>query len=425
MPISGTAGRSLMESSTERYDPDLGWVPGETFAVLGAFLNDTHNNKWRKGRSRYDGRDRGSSWTAVSSSYEEFPHGYICSVVSSDTSRGYRGPVRVGDEGFIFDNEHFCSLDSGFSSSEVQLAAYGTTAISRVIPTNPVADLPQAMAELIREGLPSAVGRRFVQNRSVAPSTLSDEYLNYQFGLKPFIADLVRFNEATKQAHKLVKQFHENSGKLYRRKFTFEPFRETVEFTHLPRPSSKGFIAGLNDVTNINMTPPFGGWHGERKDYTTCERRIWFSGAFTYHIKVPDDLLSKLLRKEAEIHHLYGGLSVDTAWNLLPYSWFADWITNAGDVIHNIAAFARDGLVMPYGYVMEDLSVTQRREVTGAVWGSSYAPFTTPLPPTLRSTYSVRYRRRRRATPYGFGLDPGEFTTRQKSILVALGLSRT
>jgi len=152
-------------------------------------------------------------------------------------------------------------------------------------------------------------------------------------------------------------------------------------------------------------------------------KKRWFSGAFTYFLPGNNSWSQKLLRDEAEMRHLYGGISANTAWNLLPWSWAADWFSNAGDVIHNINAFAQDGLVMPYGYVMERCELSSYRTVQGARFGRMVEPDIIDIP-TVSSTYGAVFQRRRKATPFGFGLTEESFTTRQYAIATALGVTR-
>jgi len=42
----------------------------------------------------------------------------------------------------------------------------------------------------------------------------------------------------------------------------------------------------------------------------------------------------------------------------------------------------------------------------------------------LSQTFVTEVKKRVKATPYGFGLDPDAYTGRQKAILAALGISR-
>lgn len=123
--------------------------------------------------------------------------------------------------------------------------------------------------------------------------------------------------------------------------------------------------------------------------------------------------------KRAEANKLLGTrLTPEVLWNLAPWSWAADWITNTGDVLHNISMFAQDGLVLRYGYVMEETIIERTWTLHGVGFKSSPGPYN--FSSTLREIHKVR----RKATPFGFGVSEEAFTPRQYSILAALGMSR-
>jgi hypothetical protein len=121
----------------------------------------------------------------------------------------------------------------------------------------------------------------------------------------------------------------------------------------------------------------------------------------------------------AQADHLMGiRLTPETVWNLAPWSWAVDWFTNTGDIIHNISAFARDSLVMKYGYIMSHdhldgyCVMPGGTNFNGNITGGSV-------------TYLRDRKKRFPASPYfGFGTT-GSLSAGQKAILLALGLSRT
>jgi len=104
----------------------------------------------------------------------------------------------------------------------------------------------------------------------------------------------------------------------------------------------------------------------------------------------------------------------------MPWSWLLDWVANIGDVLRNFTMFGPDGLVMHYGYMMS----TQKRwtEVTidQAVLANGE-----PIAPCWQR-FGTELKLRRKASPYGFGIDPAiAFSTRQWAILAALGMTRS
>ena len=150
-----------------------------------------------------------------------------------------------------------------------------------------------------------------------------------------------------------------------------------------------------------------------RTEQTTIHR--WFSGSFTYYLP-PEKAGYKSF--DAYAHRLYGlRLDIDLIWKVAPWTWAADWITNFGDNVRNVAAFSNDGLVMRYGYVMEKTTTVVEYALNGLkLYGQP--------PLNLKQAFITQTKVRRKATPYGFGLDPGTFTAKQWSIIAALGISK-
>jgi hypothetical protein len=109
----------------------------------------------------------------------------------------------------------------------------------------------------------------------------------------------------------------------------------------------------------------------------------------------------------------------ETFYNLTPWSWLVDWKLNVGDVLKNITYLGKDGLVMRYGYIMEKIVRVETDTLSGLVSNTSSAPY-----PTIVQRYTTVSKRRIRATPYGFGLNPASFSKKQWAILAALGISK-
>jgi hypothetical protein len=173
-----------------------------------------------------------------------------------------------------------------------------------------------------------------------------------------------------------------------------------------------------SDITTMNAgnflpQPSEVNSFGQGSITTRRQQDMWFSGAFRYYVPVGDSTMDKLRTYRSNVQKLLGvDVTPETVWNVQPWSWLVDWQTNVGDVLHNISAMGRDGLVLQYGYIMcKSLHETER----SANWGGAFASN------VVRTEDKVR----RPATPYGFGVDLTSLTARQSAILVALGLSRT
>lgn len=297
-------------------------------------------------------------------------------------------------------------------SSDQDMIVLGTQAIARVIPTNPVADLATFIGEL-REGIPR-LGLDTLKRRSGKARSAGSDYLNYEFGWKPLVNDIKKFAKAVTQQEKILRQYERNSGKPLRRNTTISDTTST-EMEDLgsgwkPRP----FLPYYVDENVVA---------GRMTKITVTKCRQWFSGSFTYYLP-PMERDQGIWSTRA--NKLLGTrLTPELVWNLSPWSWALDWFGNTGDVLHNISAFANDGLVMPYAYVMEEKSITHTYELRGVRYNF---PNTSPQLAgdfNFDQSFVTTTKKRLGASPYGFGLLPDvDFTPRQWAISVALGLSR-
>lgn len=300
------------------------------------------------------------------------------------------------------------------SRSEVsQIDAAGTTAIARTIPTNPVAGMAVTLGEL-HEGFPKLMGTLlFKQGLKKILKGSGDEFLNFEFGWKPLVNDLLKWAYAYSHADKLWDQFLRDSGRRVRRRYTFPKTTEVIESSVTPnQPIWNAGAQNNNFWTGGTYLYPL-------ETEILLERNRWFSGCFTYFVDTSKDQRNQWKLTRRRLDYLYSTkVTPQVIWNLAPWSWAADWITNTGDLITNFTRFSEDGLVMPYGYMME-LSVrkTMYRMRNLTPKGYNIPDLTEIL------THTVKYRRK--ATPYGFGLDEQDFTARQWAIIGALGLSRT
>jgi hypothetical protein len=279
--------------------------------------------------------------------------------------------------------------------SSNDLDAAGTTAIARCSPTNPLVDLSTSAAELLREGLPQRVGNA---------GNVGGEYLNIMFGYLPLFGDASDLVSTARNHDALLRQYERDSGRWIRRRYEFpEQITSTsvVQSNRFPYSYGEG-PGGLSEAGTLTTT-------------TTTRTKTWFEGAFTYYLPQ-----TGWRRSVAELDHLYGiRPGIDTLWELTGYSWLVDYFSNVGDVMKNITAFTQDGLVMPYGYVMCKQHVSREETWSGRLYLNGAL-----TPSVITSEVSFTTHQRRQAHPFGFGLTDDGLNARQKSILVALGISR-
>lgn len=355
--------------------------------------------------------DMGSQFLTYRHSYSHsHPWVKVGPVKAGLTTRTYSGPI-FAKSALVNQNASLWPVTTSLPNLDGLITARGSTAIARVLPTNPVANAAQFLGEL-REELPSVPGSHLVnRNHSLTKrgSDIGHEYLNIEFGIKPMLSDFMKFGQAIRTSNRVLDQLRRDSGRLVRRRYAF-PLEITTE---------KTVIGSATCAPSLN-TYLFDGNQssGQLEKTRVTTRRFSFSGAFTYHYSDRPGLLGNLRRAEQDANKLFGiRVTPETIWELTPWSWAVDWVANYGDVIHNLSAFANDGLVMAYGYAMCHETISDTYTLSGLQLKGHN-------PTTLTQTFTSEVKRRIKATPFGFGLDPASFSARQWAILAALGLSR-
>jgi len=241
--------------------------------------------------------------------------------------------------------------------------------------------------------------------------TAGDEYLKGQFGWMPLVRDISDVASVIVNSQRLITQAERDSGRMVRRRYNFPPVDSLTETVLQSNTSPTKW--GGHDVGKFYNVANTG--QGKIVRYRTTSIRRWFSGAFTYHLpKYGDGLVDQFRQADRLL-----GLSPDpeVLWNITPWSWAVDWFANVGDVIHNVNTFAKYGLVLKYGYVMEHSIVSDLYTYSGP------DVFISPARPQ-NLTLTTEVKLRRRATPFGFGLTMGGLNNTQKAIVAALGLTR-
>jgi len=348
--------------------------------------------------------DVGSAFTTIKRTYwdnsKEQPAGvadreWISQIYS------YRGPQWVVEPGRPSAWPPFSE-----ASMTLDMQKLGATAIARTIPTNPIVGAGAAIGESM-ERLPALPGMALLGKAGNVSKKFADEYLNLEFGVKPLISDIRATAKAANESAKIREQLKRDSGRLVRRRYEF-PIVETVV-----NQSGTGFYSwpGMDTL----MYSQTGTWSSTR----TTTKKTWFSGAYTYYYNEGSNLSDRMARTEQHLNKMLGlRLTPSLIWELSPWSWLADWKTNAGDVISNISALSRDGLLLRWGYVMQELTITDSYYANVYPWnGGVIRP---------EQHFQTRVKKRIQATPYGFGLDPDwrDFSPRQLAILGALGITR-
>lgn len=393
--------------------------PGQTNTVTGKQMTASESNprspdgKYRSGGSFYTSRvndifDVGFLKNSYNPSLGKFYSGWISGSPPTEAEMKKLG---------------YQNLSNSFGDkNESQMFADGTTAISRCNPINPASNLGTTLAESVREGIPSLPGIQQWEAKTRVLKGLGGEYLNYIFGWAPLVDEVHNVVHAARHHRDLLSQYHRGEGSDTHRGYVF-PSQPT--FTTLPEEKTTGWFG-----------PPSGwlGGQGTRQVCLVRHTKRWFEGCFTYGLPSSTDSWRKALGYGSDADALFGlSLTPDLLWELAPWSWAVDWFTNAGDVINNVTNFGLAGLVLRYGYAMEetiekvyaegrcpDYSTASFEKTTGGgTWNLSNSSSGT----YRRGTECVT-KRRVPASPFGFSIGWEGLSPTQLAITAALGITR-
>jgi len=343
--------------------------------------------------------------------------------------RAQRAPVRRYVGGFFcgnFGNSLYSNgltyvKDVGTSASPLTEDSawspykHGATAWNRFRPGKSVADAAQFIAEM--KDVPRMLqtsAKGFAQlwrsmggsRTAFGPKNVADHWLNTQFGWMPFLNDLCKFKQTYDKADDYYNRARRNNGRWVRRHGTVVDdvesellLREERNTAHNPLLDSYFYAPGLYQTGNYTVS-------------RVKTEKAWFTGRFRYWVPNIDSVQFK----DSFLRQLYGlNVSPSLVYELTPWSWLADWFSNAGDVLSNADNGWASNLVSNYAYTM------MSREVSVEV-NSLHALLGNPLNDTWN--FSISFKGRSVAHPFGFGVLDGDLSARQQSILAALGISR-
>jgi hypothetical protein len=287
----------------------------------------------------------------------------------------------------------------------------GTFAINATVPTKPMFSLATALGELHSDGLPSLFGSVLFRSRGFAArgKALGSEYLNLEFGWKPFVSDLKDLCKVIVQAREKLAIYEANSGRYLGRHFEFP-----TEVTNTLSTLSNAAPSPALD-TSFYVGTPIKARTLHRLSTVEC----WFTGGYQYYLPPVTDSREKIIRYSSLAEKLLGlRITPEVLWNLAPWTWLSDWFLNFGNVLSNVSAMSADNCVLRHGYIMCSKNTVDTYVHPGVnqLGHGNTGP--------IIQTFSTKSKMRRRATPYGFGVTWSGFTPRQIAILAALGVTR-
>lgn len=395
------------------------WTWHESYEALKA------RNYQRQNPSAQFARDRGHYWSSEKYSAEGVP--LAGTFREQYGSRIYNWPYVVYpsfSQGLVPSMSEWHTL-----SDPAELVSYGALAYTQASPLSEEFSLPAFVGEL-REGLPSLIPAVFLKNTAGWSQSLKgrlrdaknvgSDYLNVQFGWIPLLNDVISIASALAKATVAITAMDE----LHRWRELPETDVTSVSELGLrgnwtTGPSFPGTLSTLLGSSTSSGSSQLIGTTTYIQNYRS---RMWFEGNFVKLPKESSRLDQHMDRFEWLIRT---DLTPSDLWQIAPWSWLVDWFIDIGGLIDAFQTGTSNRILSTYAYAMRE-EVRTSSILIRNIRGSATDGTQTWFGPRDYSMHYVASRKRRiRANPFGFSLNPSvNLNVGQQAILAALGLTK-
>ncbi len=282
-------------------------------------------------------------------------------------------------------------------------SAWAAEAYAKMRPDQPSFQGLNALYEL--KDLPGMLSQRL----SNSPlRNIGNYFLAEKFGWEPLLRDIRNLCKTQMGAQDRLKQLLRDNGRPVRRRIVL---RDNVS----PVPWESTLYPG--------MWPTLSGYFQriptQAKSVQWAYDKVWASAQFRYWLPDGPRDINWTRSMMAKIFGLYP--SPIAVYNAVPWSWLADWFTNAGYVISNMSGGVADRCAADYFYMMRQQALRTHYHASTGGW-KSYS--LEPVSWTCRSLTDQGIKTRVKGDPFGLATNQNSLTGMQLAILGALGLSR-
>jgi hypothetical protein len=292
--------------------------------------------------------------------------------------------------------------DDSLNQADLQLI--GEQLMLSLVPTSAPFDAVTAIGEPISDG-----GFFGLPGRGIFNQDPGGEFLNWNFAIVPTVADVQSLNYALENYERIVAQYLRDADRLVRRKTRpYDLPEEVTSSVVMTVPStSKGRAVTINLASGSPICTIT----------KRINRKVWYAGAFKYHVpKDVSDFELTLLK----FMRVFGiAPSPQDVWELLPFSWLADYFTNGGNAIRHFFLQSTEGAAQVYGYVMCESKVE-----TTYVWRGTLRINNVDTPSSITAVVRKTIKQRVRVSPFGVHFTGLSLTPKQLAILASLGIAK-
>jgi len=237
----------------------------------------------------------------------------------------------------------------------------------------------------------------------------ADDYLAYIFGVRPTVASLDALAESLTLSRQVAEKVSRQGWKRIRRRRVRPTVREVASTT-----TKDSYLLAMSTGNSAAL-------YGSVHKFTEATQDVWFSSSFRMPTSDTDHWLGQCSELFKRIDLLTGlGLDVRVAWDLIPFSFMADWFANTGDFLESRQVIADYNITCEYGYVMCHTRLQHTLTASG-FWAYYPTPGQARVPASYECSRLVETKQRQKAGPFGFNTDWDGLNAFQWSALVALG----
>jgi len=184
--------------------------------------------------------------------------------------------------------------------------------------------------------------KRFISN-------VGGGYLNYQFGWKLFVKDVLDIYEKLKTTEKRLNDYKSQQGKLLVRHFTVKLAEEEVENTN-------------NSVSD------------ENRKVSVRNKLFFCTMKYRYTVPALDRHSNEVVKYLAWMDSLGLKLTPGVIWEAIPFSFVVDWFINVGDYLNQLDSDNLDSVIEIVDFCYSIKSVTTHSHYIGIYTGVPQNP---------------------------------------------------
>jgi hypothetical protein len=257
--------------------------------------------------------------------------------------------------------------------------------------------------------------RRHFEDLRKAPKPIASEFLNVQFGWKPFVRDVISVCDVVLNLDEHIKATTKRNNAWQKRSWR----EEVVGSSSLIH--SEGAIA-LTRIAPLQGNNYIRGYTSNYSVFRESVSEVWYEGVFKFYSAEFDENLQSgypALRRARQLLGLLGGNITPTVlYKVTPWTWLADWFSNIGANVQMLEDQISGQVASKYMYLMRYCHDQYRYYTSSLSFGGEVV--------SVEATRRLAVKRRvQSAGNFEFSLRSTPLSGTQLAILAALGITRT